>query len=99
MEQGTCLLLPAMREEIKRRAAARGQQGSVLGLEAWQLCCDRRGEYGSGDDGVLDHMRVDVGRDRRVGGLLLVDAPHLCPARRLADGAAGTGPDAACHFT
>lgn len=53
-----------------------------------------RRRYGSRDHRVLP----DVGGHRSVGRLLLVDAPHLEPARRLAHGTAGIGTNAARYL-
>ena len=45
-----------------------------------------------GGDGSRGHrVLVDVGGNGCVGGLLLVDAPHLHPARRFTYGTAGVG--------
>jgi hypothetical protein len=52
------------------------------------------GGYGSTDHRV----RADVGGDGCVGPLLLVDAPHLHPVRRVAHRAAGLGANAAGHL-
>ena len=68
-------------------------QGYVGGAEersaAW------RGGYGSLNHRVL----ADVGGYERLGYLLLVDAPHLRPARRPPHGAQGTDKDPARHLT
>ena len=47
-----------------------------------------------GGDGARDHrVLANVGGNGCVGGLLLVDAPHLHPARRFTYGTAGVGAD------